>query len=272
MKRNLSKSPRVSLIINADDYCISEQVSLGILDAFNSGAITSTSVVVNMPCFAKMGKAIRDTSFDCGLHLNLTVGETVSGANLSLIKHAGPSGILNPLILSALKGTGRDKVEREISAQFSKFMDFFGKAPSHVDSHHHIHMLPPIWDLVRRKMDEFRIQFLRNSVDFLEKYSLKNTLLKLCSVGNNLGGLTEIPFTGHGLLGLQRRMALPALTSDVTVFEWMVHCGYRDAQLSQYDSYINPRQIELEFLKSSDIQTALRERFNLISFAQLNSF
>lgn len=268
MMNSAMQTPRPSMVINADDYAISKQVSLGIVDAFSRGIITSTSVVVNMPCFTEMGKVIRETSFDYGLHLNLTTGETLAGADLPL-NQAGQSGIWRPMILAAFKGVGRDRLEREISAQFEKFQDFFGKNPSHVDSHHHIHMLPPIWALVRRKMLEFKIPFLRNSVDFIDKRSVKNMLLKLCAASNSLEGLVELPFTGHELLGMQRKSAVPAVPADTATLEWMVHCGYSDPQLRQYDSYVEPREAELSFLKRPEIQAELREKFRLVSFAQM---
>ena len=39
------------VIINADDFGFSKGVNLGILESFENGVVTDTSLMCNMPCF-----------------------------------------------------------------------------------------------------------------------------------------------------------------------------------------------------------------------------
>ena len=67
------------LIIEADDFGLSESITNGIIDGINGGYITSTNIMANMP-FAKYAveKAIENKIKSVGLHFNLTVGEPLT--------------------------------------------------------------------------------------------------------------------------------------------------------------------------------------------------
>lgn len=40
------------------------------------------------------------------------------------------------------------EIYNELVGQYDKFVAVFGKMPTHIDSHHHVHMLPQIYPLV----------------------------------------------------------------------------------------------------------------------------
>ena len=42
-----------------------------------------------------------------------------------------------------------DEIARELECQFNRFVDVFGREPTHIDSHHHVHMIPAIFPLSR---------------------------------------------------------------------------------------------------------------------------
>ncbi len=42
------------------------------------------------------------------------------------------------------------EVENELEAQYQKFIALFDRAPTHIDSHHHVHFIPQVWHVVSR--------------------------------------------------------------------------------------------------------------------------
>jgi predicted glycoside hydrolase/deacetylase ChbG (UPF0249 family) len=41
-----------------------------------------------------------------------------------------------------------DEISQELAAQYQRFIDLFGREPTHLDSHHHVHMFPQIFPIV----------------------------------------------------------------------------------------------------------------------------
>lgn len=38
-----------------------------------------------------------------------------------------------------------DEIAHELACQYQRFIDVFGREPTHLDSHHHVHMFPQIF-------------------------------------------------------------------------------------------------------------------------------
>ncbi len=53
----------------------------------------------------------------------------------------------------------------ELSAQVRKILDA-GLKPTHLDTHKHTHLLPPVLDAVARISEEFKIRWVRRPFDF----------------------------------------------------------------------------------------------------------
>ena len=67
------------LIVNADDFGLTEQVSRGIVDAHRKGIVTSTTLMANGGAFdAAVAMGRREYQLAIGVHLNLTQGVPVS--------------------------------------------------------------------------------------------------------------------------------------------------------------------------------------------------
>ncbi len=66
------------LIINADDFGLTGEVTSGIIDAFKTGVVTSTSVLINELIYEKISFNKSDcANLGFGLHLNLTQGRSI---------------------------------------------------------------------------------------------------------------------------------------------------------------------------------------------------
>ena len=77
------------LIVNADDFGLAGSVSTGIIDVYQSGQLSSTTLMVNMPGTEEaVDLAERHPGLGVGLHFNLTEGRPLTDA-LSLVDSDG---------------------------------------------------------------------------------------------------------------------------------------------------------------------------------------
>ena len=134
------------LIVNADDFGLSEGVCLGILKAHRDGILTSTTCMMNMENIEKyleMTKAYPNLGL--GVHLNITVGKPLT--KVSFIDEKG-----NFKSRDTYKNREaivlQEELYQEWKAQIEKFIKITGHKPTHLDSHHHVHLLKSNRDVV----------------------------------------------------------------------------------------------------------------------------
>lgn len=134
------------LIVNADDFGLAVGVSAGILAAHRAGIVTSTTAIVNREIPRAQVRAALDSGIGVGLHVNLTLGSPITRGS-SLVDAAGRF-IRDPRRAAARAET--QDVEGEIEAQIDRFAAMFGRPPTHLDSHHHVGLYPPVREIVLR--------------------------------------------------------------------------------------------------------------------------
>jgi len=132
------------LIVNADDFGLTPGVSEGILAAHRHGIVTSTTVLVTSSIDADLVARARGSGLGLGLHVNLTVGRPLtSGA--SLVDESGR--FVRDARRAAARATRAD-VDAEVQAQVARFVELFKGTPTHLDTHHHVGLLPPVREAV----------------------------------------------------------------------------------------------------------------------------
>ncbi len=134
------------LVVNADDFGLTLGVSRGILDAHRRGIVTSTTALANLPPQPALdAEAARQSTLGLGLHFNLTWGTSVSPASAvpSLLDGEGRFH-RDPRMVA--ERAAPDEVRREAEAQLEAFARRFGRSPTHLDSHHHVHRIPGVLD------------------------------------------------------------------------------------------------------------------------------
>src|SRR5215813_14504652 len=80
------------LIVNADDFGMTEGVNRGIIDGHTRGVISSATLMANMPAFDAAVRLAKDhPALGVGLHFNITQGRPVADASRvsSLINDRG---------------------------------------------------------------------------------------------------------------------------------------------------------------------------------------
>lgn len=127
------------LIINGDDFGLSESANRGIVSAHQYGSLSSTSMMVNMPYFEQaVTLAHQMPTLGVGLHFNITEGAPITSFPQvnSLINDKG--------LFSAQQNHWTEAdIEQELLSQYNKLLST-GITPTHVDTHHHIHMISPM--------------------------------------------------------------------------------------------------------------------------------
>jgi predicted glycoside hydrolase/deacetylase ChbG (UPF0249 family) len=149
------------LIINADDWGRSRMETDAALRCFQHGAITRVSAMVFMEDSERAADIAKTAGIDVGLHVNLTEAFVTSVPSHAVVDaQSRTAGFLksnkyaqilyHPLLRDAFRDT--------YCAQADEFVRLYGKAPSHVDGHQHMHLcanmlvdgIIPIGQKVRR--------------------------------------------------------------------------------------------------------------------------
>jgi chitin disaccharide deacetylase len=145
------------LVVNADDFGFTRDVNQGIIEAHQHGILTAATIMANADAFEDAVRLARENPrLDLGAHLVLVSGRSLSSANASL-----PAGI--PQLLAAIAAR-RIRISDELSAQVRRILDA-GLPLSHLDTHKHTHLAPPVLDAVARLAEEFKITWVRRPFD-----------------------------------------------------------------------------------------------------------
>ena len=138
----------VSLVVNADEFGLSAEVSRGILIAHREGIVTSTSVLGISPDLAG-AKAMLDDAPKLGVGLALTlVGGTPVSDPATIPSLVGPDGRLHhrgrAVALAWARGRlNAEEVERELEAQAARALAA-GLRPDHINTAHNTGFIPTV--------------------------------------------------------------------------------------------------------------------------------
>ncbi len=145
------------LVVNADDFGFTPDVNQGIVEAHREGILTAATLMANGEAFEDAVARARETpTLDIGCHLVLVGGRSlISGKNLPETPVA---------LLAAIAGRQID-VYGELRAQVERIVAA-GIQPTHLDTHKHTHLLPPVLANVARLAEEFGIGWVRRPFDF----------------------------------------------------------------------------------------------------------
>ena len=137
------------LILCADDFGQSEQISLGILELIAARRLTATSVMSEGPYWPMGAQKLSKLQHlaDVGLHLNLT---HPFDSNLVKQSVAEALGIKRPLLywmlLSKLRLLSRSGLTEIFCKQIDEFKKHLGRLPDFIDGHQHVHAFPLVRD------------------------------------------------------------------------------------------------------------------------------
>ena len=156
----------LDIIFNADDFGMSKGVNAAIYKAHTEGILNSTSLMINQQfAMQAVDLAKKMPKLKVGLHINLTNEQPAAQA--SLIPHLTDkmgrfcNGFVKLFILCFLHPKKmRQEAYVEIKAQIEKFLKT-GLVLDHLDSHRHVHLIPPIFKAVKQLAQEYDVPRIR---------------------------------------------------------------------------------------------------------------
>src|SRR5438105_9123194 len=131
------------LIINADDWGRSKIETDVALRCYKKGKITSLSAMVFMEDSERAAEIAKQNQIDAGLHLNFserftsdhhpgTLGDYHQRTVRFLTRSKYSQLVYNPFLQRAFAYSYKVQIE--------EFGRLYGKTPSHIDGHHHMHL------------------------------------------------------------------------------------------------------------------------------------
>ena len=274
-------SPRKFLIINADDFGFTRDVNEGIVESHRRGVLTAATLMANGDAFEDAVRLAKETpELDVGCHLVLIGGRSL----------LPPYNLLPATAPRLLASLARREIRpyEELAAQARRILDA-GLRPTHLDTHKHTHLAPPVLDAVARIADEFGVRWVRRPFDFpgsglpgAVPAAKRLTSASLRLMGGHFRRVLARSdcratdyFAGFqitGRLGTTELVELLALIPPGTT-ELMCHPGRYREELRQSSTRLKEsRERELEALTSAEARQAIeRHGIELTNYRRLSS-
>ena len=246
------------LIVNADDFGLTRGVSRGILDSYQNGIVTSTTLMVNRGADPAQLEALRGSGLGVGLHVNLTLGAPVSDPKrvASLLDDAGQL-VRDPRVQA--ERARPEEARIEIGNQIEAFRRLMGRFPTHLDSHHHVAKGGALLDLLCFFAKALKVPMRAQDANVRARAREDG----IRTPEHFMGESGPEPYWSVETV-LAQLSALPAGVS-----EFMTHPGYFDDDLA-YSRYGKQRETEVTGLTHPDARGLIaREGIRLAHFGNL---
>lgn len=244
------------LIVNADDFGLTEGGTIATILCHEDGILTSTTLMVNMP-FAPLAVALakKHPKLGVGIHLTLTIGRPVLEGIKSYTDEEGnfrKKGTYE----NGLPVGDEEEIYAEWKAQIEKFITMMGKKPTHIDSHHHVHLQDNLFPIAKRLAKEYDLPMRLRPVTDKTDYDYEIALM---------------------LPGFYEETAVPDYFMKNTfgiweeeIIEVMCHPAFIDQRLLDISSYSLQRARELQTLRDPELKQWIKESgIEMITFADL---
>ncbi len=241
------------LIMNADDFGLTESVNLAIVDCFEAGIVQATTIMMNQPGtehaieLYKQGKVK-----EVGLHFTVTSGKPLSPASQVASLVDSDSYFLPKKALFHKHDVNEQEIELELNAQYQAALEA-GININHIDSHHFAGIFPPFKSAFTKVANEIGLPVRRTDMFVSGIGGLKVTTTDAFSVEFYDQGVEEAKFKA---LLLQYKQQMPK-----GVLELMCHPSQAVTdELTALSSYVEKRVDEYRILTSPSMKAWLEEQ------------
>jgi chitin disaccharide deacetylase len=285
------------LIVNADDFGLTQGVNRAIVEAHCHGIVTSATLMANGQAFDDASqRATTMSGLSVGCHVVLVDGSPVLGGKQTPStlsdKKFDDRRFYQSLSGFALRTVGgnidADEIEAEATAQIRK-LQAAGIVVSHLDTHKHTHILPPVLRPLLRAARACGVPAVRNPfgpvpISMVAKQPGLWKQFSKVTILSRLGKTFRRSVTGAGMLtpeGTVGIVTTGALNVDFFrrivdslpegTWELVCHPGYNDAELTSIRTRLREsRAVELRLLTSPEAREILaRSGVELISYREL---
>ncbi|MDE5757859.1 MAG: ChbG/HpnK family deacetylase [Allobaculum sp.] len=252
------------LIINGDDFGITHGCNLALIDCYQKGLMTSTSIMTNMPfALEAVSLSKENPGLSVGLHFCLTAGKPLTNVP-SLIKE---DGTFDKAILFTPGKASIEEMRQEMQAQYDKFVRLMGKKPDHLNSHHGIEQIAGGEELLEEFSNRYSIP-IRSFVnrDEFFKYSVPFEVAQ----GRLLSWKGVSP--SDGIEVITNLFSKKDIQSD-RAYELGAHPGYIDYDLIKVSTLTTGRAYDAYFFMHPELKEWIsKNNIELITYKDLKSF
>ncbi len=257
------------LIVNGDDFGLTKGVNKGVLDCYKKGILTSATLLAGLPASEEAVRLARDSSLSVGLHLNLglTPASLYKDAHVPFIASSVEH---NRVYLIWLLSTMKDQFRKHLLDFFRCQVEWALKRKidiTHLDTHKHIHLWPPVARLVCIVAKEYGIRAVRFPCEpFWAKGALNLRTRIPLFVLYVFGILTrrvlkrakvKSPDHFRGIINTgwwsKKRFLETLKTLPDGVTEVMVHPGYREGLSREFTRLLSSREREVKILTDPEV-------------------
>lgn len=253
-----------TLVVNADDFGFTRDVNSGIIEAHRKGILTATTLMANGAAFDDaLLLAEEHPTLDIGVHLQMVQGESVLQPGRAL--PPSPAALIAEILRN------RWNIFDELNAQIQKVLAA-GIMPTHLDTHKHTHLLPPVLDAVARLSQQYSIPWVRTPFDFplpgkqakasirLTSFAMRTMRGHFRRVLSRHGACSTDHFTGYAWTGNYTAADLIYLIQHLPEgsTELMTHPGHLGPELLRANTRLKEsRNQELVALTDPRVREAL---------------
>jgi predicted glycoside hydrolase/deacetylase ChbG (UPF0249 family) len=163
----------MKIIINADDFGISESTNLTTLMLFKKGIVSSATIMAKSDFFNMAVDISKDNpKMGVGVHLCLDGPYNIGNDYKTIIDRNSNQFYNQPRITYRLKRMKTDESEiyKEYCLQIEKVLDH-GIQISHLDHHHHLHLYIPALRAMIKAAKRYKISLIRSQKIILHSNS-----------------------------------------------------------------------------------------------------
>lgn len=248
------------LIVNADDFGLSKGINYGIIEAVRNGVVRSTTAMMNAPAIDHAASLSTETpQLGVGLHFVLSYGAALT--DMPSLARAGQLGKwIWDVAEQGQLNTG--EIEQELRSQYQRFIDVFKREPTHLDSHHSVHMIPQVYPVVARFARE------KNLPLRIDRSVLREKKIDSLDAKSSEGFSSDF-YDNNISEDFFLSLLDSAIKRDEKSLEIMCHPGFVDNHLMS-SSYCYQRLEELAVLTTPSLKYAIEKHgFHLVSFRNL---
>ena len=283
----------MKIIINADDFANSLNMSDAIIKCYKEGILNSTSIMVNSPFLNDCILKLKDINIRTSLHLNIAEGKPVTKD--SELNYLVKDGIFcknfEKLFFEYYLGNKEKKelikkdIKKEYKNQILLYAQKLQTKTINIDSHQHYHTIPFVTDIlielqkelnleisyIRVPKEPFFIDFssISNIKNYLGLNIIKHILLNFLSIGltkklikHNIGYndvFIGVLFTGNVTFDSVKK-AMAKINKAKTV-EILFHPGFLSANESVKYSDDKFKRFYTSFGRKNEMEVLLSQSF-----------
>lgn len=256
------------LIINADDFGLTEGICKAIVTLFEKDAISNTTVMICTKGAFEHCKNYRNVlAGRTGVHLQITA------ENFHKVPLSSPEEI--PTLVDAegtfrgqdqLDGINPEEVEKEWERQIEKTAEALGTLPSHIDSHHGCHRIEKLIPIYLKLASKYGLcvrggQRL-GQID-AKKYGVKSSSL---SLGDWTGQNDDLQSLKTLFIESFKQL------SDGDILELVTHPGFCDEELLKASPWNSVRENDFQVLQQlAEEKWLASENISLTRFESTSS-